>query len=81
MSQVIDNPVLISLFVLKTQLTACKLEVAGMKSSRGSVLKFAKDTYKLAGRTKKEIYDAFADYVAKQEKVAQNILAGEAQLN
>lgn len=68
---IIDRPTGIRWFHMRAQLSALKLDIAGLPSSRGSIYAHIKRTYGLKG-TKQRVYDQFAVMVeaAKQEALA-----------
>ena len=60
---ILDTPDAISFFQMRTQLSALKLEILGMRHSSGkSVYAHIKRTYGLKG-TKQSVYEQFAALV------------------
>ncbi len=58
----LNTPSQIRWFHMRTQLAALKMEIFGMKHSKGSVYQHIKKTYNLTG-TKLEVYGKFAEKV------------------
>lgn len=78
---VIDTPAGISLFHMKAQLSACRLELRGMRHSSGrSITKFVKDSRHLKGN-KESVVNQFAEIVEKATKEYQNMQAANRSAN
>jgi hypothetical protein len=66
----LTTPSQIRWFHMRTQLAALKMEIFGMKHSKGSVYQHIKKTYNLTG-TKVEVYGRFAEMVNEAMTTAQ----------
>ena len=66
----LTTPSQIRWFHMKTQLMALKMEIFGMKHSKGSVYQHIKKTYNLTGNTV-EVYGKFAEMVNEAMTTAQ----------
>lgn len=58
----------ISLYQMRSQLSALGLEIRGIRFSKGSVSSIIKQTYNLQKRNKKDIYREFHALILKREK-------------
>lgn len=73
---VISHPAGIALFQMKAQLSACRLELRGLRHSSGrSIIRFVKDTFNLKG-DKVAVVNQFSEIVSNKEEQYKNILSG-----
>jgi hypothetical protein len=66
----ITTPAGIHWFLMRTQLSALRLENMGLKHSKGNVYKHVKGVYHLTG-SRVEVYKKFADMVNEAMTTAQ----------
>ena len=69
MNDVIDTPNQIALFGMATQISALKLEVKGMKHSRGSVYALVKRVYGLKGSKQRVLEQLQKLYEERKQEV------------